>query len=201
MTLIDTLELRNFDRTELDIQNIGVWPLGVRLLALILVFVLLLLLGYSLRISDSYENLDMAHGKEQELRTTYQEKAFQAANLDAYRKQLAELETSFGALLAQLPTDTEVPGLLEDITEIGYGSSLDIRTISLQPELAAEFYIELPIKIVASGGYHDVGSFVSGVASLPRIVTLHDFSMKADQGNHLALEIEAKTYRYKAQGE
>jgi len=200
MTLVDRLELRNFDRTELDIQNIGVWPLGIRLLALILVF-LLLLLGYSLRISDSYENLDMARGKEQELRATYQEKAFQAANLDAYRKQLAELETSFGALLAQLPTDTEVPGLLEDITEIGYGSSLDIRTISLQPELAAEFYIELPIKIVASGGYHDVGSFVSGVASLPRIVTLHDFSMKADQGNHLALEIEAKTYRYKAQGE
>ena len=201
MTLVDTLELRNFDHTELDIQNIGVWPLGVRLLVLILVFLLLLLLGYTLRISDSYENLDMARGKEQELRATYQEKAFQAANLDAYRKQLAELETSFGALLAQLPTDTEVPGLLEDITEIGYGSSLDIRTISLQPELAAEFYVELPIKIVASGGYHDVGSFVSGVASLPRIVTLHDFSMKADQGNHLALEIEAKTYRYKAQGE
>jgi len=201
MTLVDTLELRNFDHTELDIQNIGVWPLGVRLLVLILVFLLLLLLGYTLRISDSYENLDMARGKEQELRATYQEKAFQAANLDTYRKQLAELETSFGALLAQLPTDTEVPGLLEDITEIGYGSSLDIRTISLQPELAAEFYVELPIKIVASGGYHDVGSFVSGVASLPRIVTLHDFSMKADQGNHLALEIEAKTYRYKAQGE
>jgi type IV pilus assembly protein PilO len=201
MTLVDTLELRNFDHTELDIQNIGVWPLGVRLLVLILVFLLLLLLGYTLRISDSYENLDMARGKEQELRATYQEKAFQAANLDIYRKQLAELETSFGALLAQLPTDTEVPGLLEDITEIGYGSSLDIRTISLQPELAAEFYVELPIKIVASGGYHDVGSFVSGVASLPRIVTLHDFSMKADQGNHLALEIEAKTYRYKAQGE
>ncbi|MGK2914239.1 MAG: type 4a pilus biogenesis protein PilO [Porticoccaceae bacterium] len=201
MTLVDTLELRNFDRNELDIQNIGVWPLGIRLLVLIITFLLILGLGYSLHVKSLYENLGMAEAQEQQLRTSYQEKAFQAANLNAYRDQMAELEKSFGALLAQLPTDTEVPGLLEDITEIGYGSSLNIRTISLQPEVAAEFYVELPIKIVAVGGYHDVGTFVSGVASLPRIVTLQDFSMKADQGNHLVLEIEAKTYRYKGQGE
>lgn len=201
MTLVDTLELRNFDRNDLDLENIGVWPLGIRLLVLIVALLVVLVLGYSLHVRGLFDNLEVAETKEQELRTVYQDKAYQAANLEAYRNQMAELEKSFGALLAQLPTDTEVPGLLEDITEIGYGSSLNIRTISLQPEMAEEFYVELPIKVVASGGYHDVGTFVSGVASLPRIVTLHDFSMKADQGNHLVLEIEAKTYRYKGQGE
>lgn len=113
---------------------------------------------------------------------------------------MAEVEKLFSALLAQLPSDTEVPGLLEDITEIGHGASLNISSITLQPERAAEFYVELPIKIVAEGGYHDVGAFVSGVAGLPRIVTLHDYSLSAKgSGGLLALEIQAKTYRYKTQ--
>ncbi len=105
-------------------------------------------------------------------------------------------------MLAQLPSDTEVPGLLEDITEIGYGSSLEIQSITLQPERAADFYVELPIKIVARGGYHDFGSFVSGVAALPRIVTLHDYTIEEGRNtNSLQFEVLAKTYRYKLQDE
>ena len=99
-----------------------------------------------------------------------------------------------------MPGDTEVAGLLEDINEIGYGSSLEIKTISLQPEQSEEFYVELPIKIVAEGGYHDVGTFVSGGSGLPSIVTLNNYAMKANkEGNRLVFEVEAKTYRYEGQ--
>ena len=130
----------------------------------------------------------------------YESKAFQAANLDAYRQQMIELDETFGALLKQLPKDTEVPGLLEDITEVAYGSGLSMKSISLQPERASAFYIELPIKIDVTGDYHDFGSFVSGVAALPRIVTLHDYSITQTNGTLLNLVIEAKTYRYKGGG-
>ena len=142
----------------------------------------------------------VAAKKELKLLEQYESKAFQAANLDAYRQQMIELDETFGALLKQLPKDTEVPGLLEDITEVAYGSGLSMKSISLQPERASEFYIELPIKIDVTGNYHDFGSFVSGVAALPRIVTLHDYSITQTNGTLLNLVIEAKTYRYKAEG-
>ncbi len=113
---------------------------------------------------------------------------------------MVDVEKLFGALLAQLPSDTEVPGLLEDITELGSGSSLNITSITLQSERASEFYIELPIKIIAEGAYHDVGTFVSGIASLPRIVPLHDFKLSSIGNSGMQkFEIEARTYRYKAQ--
>jgi len=193
-------QLPKLDISELEFQNIGVWPLLFKALLCVVAFVVIVVLGYLLHVKDLYLNLEFVAEKEITLRKTYQEKVFQAANLDAYRQQMVEVEESFGTLLAQLPGDTEVPGLLEDITEIGYGSSLDIKTISLQPEQTEEFYVELPIKIVAEGGYHDVGAFISGVAGLPRIVTLHNYSMIANkEGNRLVFEVEAKTYRYKGQ--
>ncbi|OUS12523.1 pilus assembly protein PilP [Gammaproteobacteria bacterium 53_120_T64] len=193
-------QLAKLDISELEYQNIGVWPLLFKALLCSAVFILIVVLGYFFHVKDLYLNLESVATKEAALRKTYQEKAYEAANLEAYRQQMIEVEESFGTLLAQLPGDTEVPGLLEDITEIGYGSSLEIKTISLQPEQAEEFYVELPIKIVAEGGYHDVGTFVSGVAGLPRIVTLHNYSMKANkEGNRLIFEVEAKTYRYKGQ--
>lgn len=193
-------QLAKLDISELEYQNIGLWPIVFKALLCAAVFVLLIVLGYFFHVKDLYLNLESVATKEAALRKTYQEKAFEAANLEAYRQQMVEVEESFGTLLAQLPGDTEVPGLLEDITEIGYGSSLEIKTISLQPEQSEEFYVELPIKIVAEGGYHDVGTFVSGVAGLPRIVTLHNYSMKANkEGNRLVFEVDAKTYRYKGQ--
>ncbi len=202
MALLDTLGLRDINFDELEFDSIGVWPLGVRILLVIAVFCALLAGGYFFHVKDLKMEFNRVAGMEKELKATYQTKAFEAANLEAYRAQMEQVETSFGALLAQLPSDTEVPGLLEDITELGYGSSLEIKTISLQPEKVAEFYVELPIKIIAEGGYHDVGTFVSGVAGLPRIVTLHNYSMKTNDGDHrLVFEIDAKTYRYKGQEE
>ncbi|RLA42034.1 MAG: pilus assembly protein PilP [Gammaproteobacteria bacterium] len=195
-------QLNKLDVSELDYDNIGVWPVLFKALLGGGLFIVIVVLGYFLHVKDLYLTLDSVTGKEVALRKTYQEKAFQAANLDAYRLQMVEVEESFGTLLSQLPGDTEVPGLLEDITEIGYGSSLDIKTISLQQEQSEEFYVALPIKIIAEGEYHDVGTFVSGVAGLPRIVTLHDYSMKASkEGSRLIFEVNAKTYRYKGQEE
>lgn len=201
MALSDSLQqLREFDFSDLDFESIGVWPLPVRVVLLVLLFCLVLAGTYYFHIRDLGAQLERVQAQESKLKKTYEEKAFQAANLEAYREQMAEMEKLFGALLAQLPSDTEVPGLLEDITEIGHGASLNIASITLQPERSAEFYVELPIKIVAEGGYHDVGAFVSGVAGLPRIVTLHNYSLSArGDGGLLSLEIEAKTYRYKTQ--
>lgn len=201
MALSDSFQqLKDFDLSDLDFETIGVWPLLVRVILLIAIFCAVLAGTYYFHIKDLGVELDRSRAQEAKLKQTFEQKAFQAANLEAYREQMAEMEKLFGALLAQLPSDTEVPGLLEDITEIGNGASLNIVSITLQPEKSAEFYVELPIKIVAEGGYHDVGAFVSGVAGLPRIVTLHDYSLTS-RGNSglLALEIEAKTYRYKTQ--
>ncbi len=195
-------QLQEIDLSELDFNTIGVWPLPVRIILLVVLFVAVLAGAYYFHISDLNQNLENQQKREVELKKEFEEKAFEAANLEAYRAQMLEVEAAFEALLAQLPSDTEVPGLLEDITEIGHGSSLDIQSITLQQERAAEFYVELPIRFVAQGGYHDFGSFVSGVSSLPRIVTLHDFSITRGRGSSaLQFEVLAKTYRYKSQGE
>lgn len=200
MSFRDKLQnLNNLDLSEIDFDSIGVWPLAGRIAVLIAGAILVLAGSWYFSIKDLGVRLERVQSSEQELRREFETKAHQAANLEAYREQVAELETTFEALLAQLPSDTEVPGLLDDITDIGRGSSLTIQSIDLQPERSDEYYIELPIKIVATGGYHDFGAFVSGVASLPRIVTLHDYTVRALPGGLLNLEIDAKTYRYKAQ--
>jgi type IV pilus assembly protein PilO len=153
MAISDTLkQLRDIDFAELEFNTIGVWPLPVKILLLIGIFVVVLVGGYFFHIKDQNLRLEKLEQEEARLKQTFKDRAFEAANLEAYRAQMAEVEESFGALLAQLPSDTEVPGLLEDITEIGYGSSLEIQSITLQPERAAEFYVELPIRIVARGG-------------------------------------------------
>jgi type IV pilus assembly protein PilO len=190
-------EVKTFDRADYEFDNIGVWPRLVKALVLLLLFSLLLGLGYYVKVKDLYAEFDRAVAREQKLRKDYEERAFEVANLEFYREQMKEIEESFQGLLAQLPADTEVPGLLEDITELGLGSSLTTNSITLQPERAAEFYVELPINIVVTGGYHDFGAFVSGIAGLPRIVTLHDYTIEQAGGNMLRLSINAKTYRYK----
>lgn len=191
-------EMRGFDIAELDFQNIGSWPTAVKMIAWVLVFVAVLAIGYFYNIADLREELARGEARELELKTEFETKAFKAANLEALRKQMVEMEQSFGALVSQLPSDTEVPGLLEDITNKGLESGLDIKSIQLQPEQAKEFYVELPISISVTGGYHDFGTFVSGIAGLPRIVTLHNFKIEsAKEGSGLSMSIAAKTYRYK----
>lgn len=200
MSLADSLEsLRKFELSELDVNNLGSWPAPVKAIACVLLFGLVGFLGYHFHLQDLQAQLEKRQGEEQTLKQQYTSKAFQAANLQAYKDQMEEMETSFGAMLRQLPSDTEVPGLLEDITLTGLGSGLEFEEIKLQPEVAQQFYIELPIQIKAVGGYHDLATFISGVASLPRIVTLHDFDIKpvtAASGSRLRMSIVAKTYRY-----
>lgn len=192
-------DLRELDFSELNADNIGSWPMPVKVMAWVFVFVAVVIAGYFYNISDMRTQLTQVESKELELKKEYEDKAFKAANLDALRKQMVEMEQSFGALVSQLPTDTEVPGLLEDITNKGLESGLEIKSIKLQPEQAKEFYVELPINIEVTGSYHDFGTFVSGIAALPRIVTLHDFKISSDPKSQgvLSMSIAAKTYRYK----
>jgi type IV pilus assembly protein PilO len=182
----------------LDMENVGSWPMPVKVVAWLLAMVLV---GYATHmnwLAGSLETLDLERGTEAELMQEYERKAFQAANLDRYKAQMVEMENTFGALLRQLPKDAEVPGLLEDITQTGLSAGLTLEAITLAEEVSQEFYIELPINIKVRGGYHALGSFVSGVAALPRIVTLHDFKITSgDVSNDLTMEITAKTYRYK----
>lgn len=203
MALEDTLRsLREFDIGDLDFENVGSWPTPVKLIAWIGVLALVLAGGYYYHIKGLQEELSTVQAEEVKLRKQFEKKAFKAANLEAYRKQMKEMEESFGALVSQLPSDTEVPGLLEDITNKGLLNGLDISSIDLKKERAREFYVELPISIAASGSYHDLGAFISGMAGLPRIVTLHDFKItaKGSDSNNLKMNIVAKTYRYKDGG-
>jgi type IV pilus assembly protein PilO len=202
MPFIESIkELKDIDFAELDVQQIGVWPTALKTLIVASILITILVLGYFFKVQDIRQQNQRAAQQEAQLLQQYQSKAFLAANLDAYRQQMVELDETFGALLEQLPKDTEVPGLLEDITEVAYGSGLSMKSISLEPEKVSEFYVELPIRIDVIGDYHDFGSFVSGVASLPRIVTLHDYSIKESNASQLNMVIEAKTYRYKAEVE
>lgn len=204
MALADTLRsLQELDLNDLDFENIGSWPIAAKAIAWLIVFVLVLAGGYFLVVKDEVLSLEREQQRELELKKKYTVKAEEAANLEEYRNQMKEIEKNFGVLLGQLPEDTEVPGLIDDISNAAVSNGLTLDVVSLQSERQKEFYIELPISISATGEYHDFGSFVSGVAALPRIVTLHDFSVsrerrgKNDEAGKLKLSILAKTYRYK----
>ena len=200
MAFEDTLRsLKEFDVNDIDFDNIGSWPASVKAVLCALLLIAVLVAGYYFHIKELQLQFDRVQAEESRLKQDFEKKAFEAANLEAYKQQMVEMEESFGALVSQLPSDTEVPGLLEDITNKGLMNGLEINSINLQAEQAREFYVELPIAITATGSYHDLGAFISGMAGLPRIVTLHDFSITARTGNSnaLNLSITAKTYRYK----
>lgn len=195
--------LRKIDINDLDTNNIGSWPPAIKALAGGLLMVLVLALGYSFYLSDLEDQLGLKREEESTLKEQFATKARMAANLELYTQQMKEMENSFGVLLRQLPSDTEVPGLLEDITRTGLGSGLEFEEIKLLPEVTQQFYIELPIQITVTGAYHDLATFVSGVAGLPRIVTLHDFDLAPvdpEGGPKLRMSILAKTYRYNDKG-
>ena len=195
--------LRNIDINDLDTNNMGSWPPAIKAVAGALLMVLVLALGYNFYLSDLESQLDSKREEETTLKEQFASKARMAANLELYTQQMKEMENSFGVLLRQLPSDTEVPGLLEDITRTGLGSGLEFEEIKLLPEVTQPFYIELPIQITVTGAYHDLATFVSGVAGLPRIVTLHDFDIapaNPEGGTKLRMSILAKTYRYNDKG-
>jgi type IV pilus assembly protein PilO len=196
-------ELNEIDLNDLDFENVGAWPAAARAIVAIIVFAALVIAGYYYHVADLADRLATSESNELELRREFERKAFEALNVGAYKLQLQEMRDSFGALVSQLPSDTEVPGLLEDISAKGELNGLAIESIDLLDEVREEFYIELPISIEAEGSYHDLGAFISGMAGLPRIVTLHDFDieMTGDDSSNLSMEITAKTYRYRDEGE
>jgi len=200
MNILDQIRaLNEVDLANLDFENVGSWPGPLRVLLAILLFLLLAAGGYFYHLDGLNQRFASEQAKEVELRREFERKSFEAANLDAYRVQMQEMQESFGALVSQLPSDTEVPGLLEDISAKGQQNGMSIENIDLLDEVTEEFYVELPIAITATGSYHNLGAFVSGMAGLPRIVTLHDFDivMVGDDSAELVMEITAKTYRYR----
>ncbi len=195
-------ELKEFDVNDLsDIDTIGVWPGAVKAMIVAFIFSAGIAAGYFFHIQNLQGVFQREIATEGAVRIELEQKAFLAANLEQYRLQTVEMEESFAELLRQLPSQTEVPGLVDDITNTGLGSGLEFSNIQLAQEVIQEFYIELPINVVVQGDYHDFGTFVSGVASLPRIVTLHDFSIAQRPDAFLSMSILARTYRYKAESE
>lgn len=201
MALQDQLEqLQNVDFANLDPNNIGMWPMPLKVITLLVAFLASVGGGYYFYVMPLLAEQANLAQQEQTLRSEFEDKAGQASNLEELKQQRVEMEESFGALLRQLPSDTEVPGLLEDITLTGLDAGLKFQAIQLLPERRQEFYIELPISIKVEGLYHNMGAFVSGVANLSRIVTLHDFRISPAgsnaSGGELVMQIEARTYRY-----
>ena len=183
---------------DLDLSNIAGWPKPARVALIAIIFFTVLALGYYLDIKDQRVTLEKTEATESELRRTFELRAKKATNLEAYEQQLAEMQESFGAMLRQLPNKTEVADLLVDISQSGLASGLEFELFKPQNELPKEFYAELPISIRVKGSYHEFGAFVSSVAALPRIVTVHDINIVPgkEDSDELTMELLAKTYRY-----
>jgi type IV pilus assembly protein PilO len=184
----------------LDPRDPGRWPLPIRIGAVAVWFVVLTLgLSYFFVWQQQRPELQKREAQEVDLRKEFREKHAKAVNLEVYKQQLTDIERSFGALLRQLPGKTEVPNLLVDISQTGLASGLEEKLFQPGNEQKRDFYAELPIRIRLSGSYHEFGEFVSGIAALPRIVTLHDIDIRPDTKDaydSLTLDLTAKTYRY-----
>lgn len=194
-------QLQNFDINDVDWDRVGVWPLPGRIFLFVTAVAVIIAGGYFLFVKDRNASLEAAIQKEKTLKTSFETKAHEAANLDAYRQQMLKMQESFGEVIKQLPEEIEVPDLLEDLDAKVADSRLEMIKIDPLESRNTEFYVELPIKVEVLGGYHEFGAFVSGVAGMPRIVTLGDFeiSVKNRDTGLLKLDILAKTYKYKAQ--
>lgn len=214
MTFQEFLDgFRRFDYNNPDFENMGSWPPAIKLMTLILVAGLIVFGFYWFAIKDSYQRLERESAREPQLKEEFRSKAFRVANLDAFKTQLSEMEETFGTLLNQLPDETEMPGLLDDISTTGTQSGLEIDRITPNPDVTREFYVETPISISVRGSYHEMGNFVSAMSAISRIVTLHDFTISEQQRRNsrqdnvqrdsqapLSMTIQARTYRYNPGG-
>lgn len=181
---------------ELDLNNIGNWPMPVKAFVILLLCVAVAVGWYYFNTEDQLLNLETAEKKELALRTEFEQKQAKAVNLEKYKKQLEEMKQSFGAMLRQLPNKTEVADLLVDVSQTGLAAGLEFELFEPQQEVPREFYAELPIQLRVFGDYHELGNFISGLAALPRIVTIHDVSITPRQDGELEMSATAKTYRY-----
>jgi len=186
----------NLELDQLDLADVARWPAAARAVVILFLMAGVIFLGYWFHTKDQLLELDNAEQQELDLRVIFEKKAQQAANLEAYEKQLEEMRESFGAMLRQLPNKTEVADLLVDVSQTGLASGLEFELFKPEGENPREFYAELPISIRVIGEYHEFGNFVSGVAALPRIVTLHNVSISRTGNNLLSMNLTAKTYRY-----
>lgn len=195
--MIDAIKnsFKGFDPNNLDFSTAGTWPIGAKVVSYMLLFIGVIMLGVHFYIGDKEQLLNNKIRIEAKLKKDYAAVSNQVANLAGLRQQMADVEEQFKEIQRQLPTRKEVPGLLEDITNIGIASGLTIDSISLQAERKDKYYIELPIHISAKGSYHQVGNFVSGIAGIKRIVTLHDFKLTPSSPGMLNITLTAKTYR------
>ncbi|MEL7297462.1 MAG: type 4a pilus biogenesis protein PilO [Pseudomonadota bacterium] len=192
MSFIDDLQ-------SLDFNDVGRWPLPFRIGAIVLIFAVVLAAGvYMTIVKDKQLKLESEQRKEVDLKATFEQKQNKAANYQAYADQLVEMRESFGAMLRQLPGETEIPNLITDISQTGLAAGLEEKLFQPQEEIQRDFYAEKPIKIRLTGSYHAFANFASSVAALPRIVTLHDINIVPDQNRPttLILDVTAKTYRY-----
>tara|TARA_R110001583_G_scaffold195440_2_gene373596 strand:- start:446 stop:1084 length:639 start_codon:yes stop_codon:yes gene_type:complete len=190
-------EIQLDDINNIDWNNTGSWPLLGKIALSVVLFIAVCAGMYFLMVQEDTLALDREQKKELALKKDFESKAFRVANLAEYKAQMTEMEFSFGSLLKQLPRDTEVPGLIDDISAAALNAGLQLNAIDPQKMQKTEFYNELPIDIEVVGDYHEMGAFVSGVASLPRIVTLHDFSVeRKNNSSDLSMKILAKTYQY-----
>ena len=193
MNLVEELKV-------LDVNDVGRWPLVFRAAVIFIVFLAVVGAGtWFIIIKDKLPALQRAQDEESTLRVTFENKQRKAANYDAYKAQLAQIEQSFGTMLRQLPGETEIPSLIVDVSQTGLASGLQEKLFQPQPEIPRDFYAEKPITISLSGGFHEIANFVSGIAALPRIVTLHDINITPDDPtsfDSLTMQVTAKTYRY-----
>jgi type IV pilus assembly protein PilO len=193
MNLVEELQ-------SLDVNDIGRWPLAFRAAVIAIVFVVVVVGGFYLFIVEDKAPALAKHEQEEiTLRQVFENKQKKAANYDAYKAQLSQMEQSFGTMLRQLPGETEIPSLIVDVSQTGLAAGLQEKLFQPQPEIRKDFYAEKPINITLSGGYHEIAKFVSGVAALPRIVTLHDITITPNSAGNfdsLTLAVTAKTYRY-----
>ncbi len=182
---------------DLTLDNVGEWPAWIRGIVVLALCGALVAAGYYYHVKDLYADLGRVEKEELSLRQQFEKKQAKAVNLDAYREQLKEIQESFGAMLRQLPDRTEVAALLVDVSQTGLAAGLEFELFQPMPEVKKDFYAELPIKIRVVGDYHEFGEFVSGLAALPRIVTVHDVKISRRQdSDKLVMEATAKTYRY-----
>lgn len=187
----------NMNLNDLDLADVARWPTAARAVVILFLMGGVIFLGYWFHTKDQLVDLETAEDKEEGLKVIFETKAKQAANLEAYEKQLEEMRESFGAMLRQLPNQTEVADLLVDVSQTGLASGLEFELFQPRSEVPKEFYAELPISIRVLGGYHEFGEFISGVAALPRIVTIHDVSIsRVGNTGMLGMNLTAKTYRY-----
>ncbi|XOV79694.1 MAG: type 4a pilus biogenesis protein PilO [Aestuariibacter sp.] len=188
------------EMNDLDFEQVAIWPFEVKVVVSLVVAIISGVLTFYLMINEKLPVLEKAQDREQELKQSYRSKYGLASNLEAYQQQLEQLQLDFAKLVESLPTSNETPGLLDDITLVGTTSGLTFKLLDWQKDIPKEFYTELPIRIEVEGRYHDFGEFLAKIASLPRIVTVHDFELYGE-GQDLQFKMQAKTYRTSLQEE